>query len=295
MSQFRITFDGPALQSHEMDVRELAPALLAVGDLLDAATRALNGNRLKPQTNVRGSFKTGSFAIDFSLTVDWLLKMRDVFTSDTATAISNAGGILGILGVTGKGLLFVLKWLRGRKITRVDIASDKATIYVDDDAIDVELPVLDLLRDVDTRNAVEKVLEPLRRDGITTVGFGTDESFTHLVRKDDLSWYAAPPIEDVLLLDERRKMVFSIVSLAFKDDNKWRLYDGAATIHASITDGAFLHRVDQSVETFAKGDVLICIVRVQQWHAEQGPRTEYEVVEVLEHRSGSRQLSLPGT
>ena len=34
-----------ALESSEMDVRELAPALLAIGDLLDASTRALCGNR----------------------------------------------------------------------------------------------------------------------------------------------------------------------------------------------------------------------------------------------------------
>jgi len=33
---FRITYDGPALASHEMDVRELAPALLAMSDLLKA-------------------------------------------------------------------------------------------------------------------------------------------------------------------------------------------------------------------------------------------------------------------
>jgi len=34
MGQFRITYDGPALQARGIDVRELAPALLAAGDLL---------------------------------------------------------------------------------------------------------------------------------------------------------------------------------------------------------------------------------------------------------------------
>ena len=67
MSRFRITYDGPALESSEMDVRELAPALLAFGDLLDASTRALCGDQVRPRVNVRGSFKTGSFGIDFTL------------------------------------------------------------------------------------------------------------------------------------------------------------------------------------------------------------------------------------
>lgn len=39
----RITYDGPALAEHVMDVRDLAPALLAFGDLCEEAGRALYG------------------------------------------------------------------------------------------------------------------------------------------------------------------------------------------------------------------------------------------------------------
>lgn len=102
MSNFRLTYDGPALESSEMDVRELAPALLAAGDLLDAATRALNGERAKPQINVRGSFKVGSFGIDFTLVADWAVAVKDIFASDTATALANASAILALLGLVGK-------------------------------------------------------------------------------------------------------------------------------------------------------------------------------------------------
>lgn len=71
-AHFRITYDGPALITHEMDVRTLAPALLAMGELLDAATQALYAERVKAQINVRASFQTGSFGIDFALATDWL-------------------------------------------------------------------------------------------------------------------------------------------------------------------------------------------------------------------------------
>ena len=54
MSRFRVTYDGPALESSEMDVRELAPALLAIGDLLEASTQALCGDQVRPRVNVRG-------------------------------------------------------------------------------------------------------------------------------------------------------------------------------------------------------------------------------------------------
>ncbi len=39
---FRLKFDGPAVEGGEMDVRDLAPALLELGHLFDAARRALD-------------------------------------------------------------------------------------------------------------------------------------------------------------------------------------------------------------------------------------------------------------
>lgn len=297
MSQFRITYDGPALQSHEMDVRELAPALLAAGDLLEAATRALNGERMRAQINVRASFKTGSFGIDFNLATDWVLKVRDIFASDTATAAANALAVLGALGLAarpaGMGLLAVLKWLRGRQIARVETQPDSARLVVEGESIDVELAVLALLQDLAVREAFDRLLSPLDREGIDLFACGTDTAVVDTVRETERLWFATPVLEDDLVLDDVRKMAFSIVSLAFKEDNKWRLYDGAATIHATISDSGFLARVDQNVETFAKGDLLICRVRVRQWQTPSGARTEYEVAEVLEHRQAARQIRLP--
>ena len=49
---FTIAYDGPALTNHTMDVRDLAPAMLAVGQLCDAANVVLNGERSKIQVHV---------------------------------------------------------------------------------------------------------------------------------------------------------------------------------------------------------------------------------------------------
>lgn len=297
MSHFRITYDGPALATHAMDVRELAPALLAAGDLLDAATRTLHGERVKAQTHVRASFRTGSFGIDFALATDWVLKVRDLLAGETASAAANALEILAAIGfVAHRGrhsLIAALKWLRGRRIEKVEMRDATAKLIVEGESIEVELAVLALLRDLAVRQALDRMLAPLDRDGIDTLACGTDDTIVETVTKAERAWFFAPGVEDDLLLDEVRKMAFSIVSLAFKEDNKWRLYDGAATIHATISDQAFLARVDQNLETFAKGDSLICMVRVRQWQTASGVRTEYEVVEVLEHRQAARQIRLP--
>lgn len=296
-THFRITYDGPALAHHEMDVRELAPALLSISDLLDNATRVLKGGTAKPQINVRGSFKTGSFGIDLMLATDWLTAVRDLFASDNASALSNAIEILGAVGLVGwqgkRGLLAVLKWLRGRAITRVELREDDAVLIVDDEQLAIEREVLALLQDLAVRESLDKVLSPLDRTGITTFAAGSDDAVFDTVSEAERAWFHPPSWEDELLFDDVRKMAFSIVSLAFKEDNKWRLYDGAATIHATIQDAGFIERVNQSLEHFAKGDVLICLVRVRQWQTATGARTEYEVTEVLEHRHAARQLRLP--
>jgi hypothetical protein len=113
------------------------------------------------------------------------------------------------------------------------------------------------------------------------------------VSSHELASFHIPPQDEALLMDDVRKMSFSIVSLTFKEDNKWRLFDGNATIHAIMEDADFLARVDQNMETFAKNDILVCQVRIKQWQSNKGVKTEYLVEKVLEHRQAWRQLKIP--
>ncbi|MCM3212910.1 hypothetical protein M3613_22480, partial [Bacillus licheniformis] len=138
-----------------------------------------------------------------------------------------------------KGLFAVLKWLRGREITHVRMQNNTAVLDVDGDELEIDLPVLTLLSDVRVRQAIAQVLAPLAREGIEIFDAGTDTEVYETVAHNEIAWFHAPESTDSLLLDEHRKMAFSIVSLAFKDDNKWRLYDGTSTIHATITDAGF--------------------------------------------------------
>lgn len=105
-------------------------------------------------------------------------------------------------------------------------------------------------------------------------------------------YFARPEVPEETLIEDTRRSAFSIVSLAFKEENKWRLHDGNAPISARITDEDFLYRVDTNQIAFAKGDVLICDVKMTQTRGREGLKTEYVVERVVEHKPAAQQMAL---
>ena len=198
MSTLRITYDGPALTAHEMEVRQLAPALYAIGGLLDNANRVLNGSDSKISVSVKGSFKTGSFGIDLVLLQGWVRSVVDLFNSREAIAVVS---ILALLGLSGKdaksGLIGVVKWLRGRAIMQVVKADHHAIIYVESELLEIEMQVLHLLMDIETRQALDGMIrDPLSRKGIDVFASGTDSQIEVTVNRTESIWFAAPEVTE---------------------------------------------------------------------------------------------------
>ena len=108
----------------------------------------------------------------------------------------------------------------------------------------------------------------------------------------DNKLFSSPEVPEEVLIDDTRRAAFSILSLAFKEDNKWRLHDGNSAISALILDERFIRRVNNNQIAFAKGDVLICDVRMTQTRDRNGLRTEYVVEHVAEHKPAAQQVAM---
>ena len=276
-----------------MDVRDLAPAMLALGQLFDAANSALNGDKVRIRVRVKAT-EPGCFKISFEALQTVSEQIVTFLTGPNVTAANNLVGL--IVGIPAAiGLFGLIQRLKGRKPDSATPAANNSIIMtIDSEALEIPVGLLRLYQDVSVRAATQKIIgEPLSKDGIESFEARRGNDSIVKVTKDQAAFFAKPEIPDTVLLDDTKASAFSIISLAFKEDKKWRLSDGSGAFSATIEDADFLSRVDANQISFSKGDILICDVRVVQKQTDTGLKTEYTVVKVVDHRPGARQLPLP--
>ena len=284
-----MVYDGPALADGSMNVRDLAPAMMAVGGFFEAANRIENGERAEVSVNVRAT-SAASFHIAFEVVQN--LEVAGLLKIDPGELLTTANALKALLiggGGLGTGIFALIKWLRGRRPQVTKINESLYRFTVEGETYEVPIELLRLYQDVQVRRNLQDMVRPVREPGIDRLEFREGNRTVEEVTEDDVMAFDAPTYEE-LILDDVRQYAFSIVSLAFKEDNKWRLTDGQNTFSVLMKDEAFQHRVDSNDVAFAKGDVLVCDLRTIQWQVEDGVRSEYEVVRVVKHRS-ARQLS----
>lgn len=287
-TEFDISYDGPALADGRMNVRDLAQAMMAVGSLFESSNELLNGDRAAVNINVRATSR-GSFHILFEV-------VQNSGVNSITDIISTANQIVTLIiggGTIAIGLFALIKWLRGRspKIEQINEGMFRLTLE-NGETYDIPLELLRMYQDATVRSALAGIVRPVKEEGIDMLEIREQDEAIIDVSKSDVEYFDAPQLQE-LILDETRTQAFSIISLAFREGNKWRLTDGQATFSVSMTDRDFQNRVDNNELAFAKGDVLVCDMRTVQWQTTQGLKTEYEIVSVNRHLP-ARQLSLPG-
>ena len=290
--RFHVVYDGPALTEHRMDVRDLAPALVAIADLFTAPNKEINGEAAELRVQVNASFKAGSFGIDLVATQQLLSQIKDIFSGNGATAISNAWTIMGIIGLAGGGgLIGLLRALKGRRPVKIEQKGDGSTVWMSQtESIEVEGNVIRLYQSSIVRTSLEKVISPLEREGITGFGVVLNGAVVLDVHDHEVAVFNAASLggDAEIVSDTTSKKLLLIESLTFKDGNKWRVHDGTATFHASIEDKAFLGSIDAG-ERFGKGDVLVVDLRQVQSIVGAKLINESIIVKVWEHRQPLQQ------
>lgn len=306
MTTFRIGFDGPAIRDGEIEVGDLAPALLALGEMFENANAALNQERADAKLKIRAS-KRGSFVALLSLDISFITDMLDVVSAhpDRITAADDLLGLIiqggKIVGGTAVGLFVALRFLKGEKPDSSAKNDDGTTsITKGGTTIIVDSRTAKLLTDYPTREATKSfVNKALRSEGITSVSFAEDDGTVDhepdlTLTKRDIASVEIPEPEDNQANETRseREVLLRIVSAQFAEGYKWRFTDGTNTFTAGMRDENFKERLEHAEIALSKQDTLRCLIEEVQWLAGSQLKTETSIIEVKEHISGAKQLKL---
>jgi hypothetical protein len=291
---FQLVYDGPALAENEIAVRDLSPALMAMDALLEEANRVVNYGKTDTTLTVKASFKTGSFKIDLASSQQLIERLKDIkefVLGDTVTTILSAEALIALVFGT---LWRLMKWLRGRKITKVQLLDGKVQVWVDNEYLEVEKQALDLLRSYKVRQALEQaVKEPLEKDGIDTVAIVEKEEVIAVVTKEERMFFSAEQLDVTQLEDTTRITHLHLVAPSFQTGDKWRVNDGGSNFYVGIEDQAFIEKVLRGDVGFTATTILKVSLREVQFTDSKGQmKKECTIREVLEIRDPGEQMSL---
>ena len=309
MSKFALTiaYDGTALQDGIMDVKELAPALLAFGSLLEEANKELNGPDSKMQVLVKSDFKTGSFHVDFEIArtlADQIGFLWNNVRSHSVEEILNHIGLIAtITGLNPITLFGLFKAIKGRKIKKGTVVeNNNVRLEFEDNSgpIIVERTVYQLFINLKIQSSIRNILKPLEKEGVERFFSQKDGKTEKEIIKSEIPYYRTPEIsklssEEEKIIESTSRAAFKIVTASFEEGYKWRLTNnGQDRITAMLRDQIFIDKIDNNEVSLSKEDVLIVEMKTTQWHSQDGSiKTENEILQVIEHKKRVSQLAIP--
>jgi len=308
---FEIAYAGPNPDDHSMDVQELAPALMAIGQLIREANAVLNGKKATVKVLVVSDFEHKCFNINFELIQTILEQIRTLLAHEDVKTAKEILEVLGLLGGGGYSLWWLLRHLKGRKVVERKEITDatgegQVILRIEGDAnvVTINQSVAKLYDEPKVREAVKLALAPLESKEIDRVQFrdaGKVVSETTDVDAADIvaSCEAAKAETDEEVEEETVTpdvvTWLKVYSPVFDEKaEKWRFIYNGHHIYADITETNIFK------EAIARGGVMIddafkVRMTITETLTNDGKTsTSYKITEVLEFRATpiQEQLSL---
>lgn len=289
-----VRYDGNALRSHEMDVRQLAPALLALSDAFDVVQA-----NVAPTSNVHLKAKAtreGSFVID--LIVQLMNDAESLFVSEPVSAIVNAAGLLEILIEAVK---YITHLANGRKPVKTtpepspspDEPAKFEVEYADGTKMVWTGISMELATNPKFVDTVKPMVKPTLHDGIDNVQISSTTDVAQVSSEEAdaiMSW-------DPLAREQstsKEEIVIQALDVSFRPNGKWRITDGTKTQFVELEDEAFVKRVLDGDEAMRANDIYRVLMRVEKKLDDNNRliKKYVAIVKVISHTAAEEQPRL---
>lgn len=307
---FELVYDGSSLSEHQMDVRDLVPALTGIGDLIRDANLLVNKDLAEVRVFVNSEHKPACFSISFELWQSLYETAKGLLGSDgvrTAKEIlewldlyrNTIGGGTAALGVLG-----YYRWRRGRKLATVQTVHDAGPggvvqVKVEGDNNTVLIPrvVYDLAHNRKIAKDTTKLLDPLKKDGIDVLESRVGDESSLEVSKEDAKDIVATC---ALVKDEEDILSINVIvahltpyDARFDPDAKqWEFWHGDKRIQVDISESSIardaVNRRSVSMDDIYKVDLEITERKTSGGQI----RTDYKVLNVHDRFPGPKQDKL---
>lgn len=300
--QIRLRWDGPALDDRQIDVREFAPSLLALGDLIVAANKTLNGDNASVRVAISAAPEQNCFEIDLHFFLNVYAAVRGMLIKDEISTIKEILEWLDILTPHGvaAGVMALLSQLAGKKVKdeKVIQTADgenivQLTIIGDGNHIEVNPQVWELAKNPKVRENVANFLSPLTKEGFDSVSFIQKDGARQISKFEGTAIVQNPPeikIEEQTLNEQPIELWGSPYGTVFDEHAKqWRFNFGDGPKYVDISE------TDISKDAYKRGRVdkddryHLKLTMTQSLTAGGYISTKYKAHEVLDFVPASRE------
>lgn len=300
---FQTVYDGEALREHTIDVEQLAPAMLALGELVREANASINGDRSKVKLLVKANHENRCFDVGFELIQTFYSQIKTLLGDEQIKDAKELLEWLGIIATPSIGLFAFLKFRKGRKVADVRQITDvdkRGMVSIqfegDDNRIEVHNHVYDMSENKRILSATTGALAPLKTEGIDSVEFRSEDSGAVKYDKDD-----ATDIETSCQTDEVEENyepqeieahleiygpIFDVKAEA------WRFNYGGDHIYADITETSIAQDAIERGRV-SVGEMYRVKMEITEYRTlTKQLRKRYKILEVLDFIPVVRQPSL---
>jgi hypothetical protein len=292
-NEYKLKFDGEA---NQLDAATLGYSLLNFVEIVEQTNLELEtGKQIEIKVKAH---EQGSFLVHFALQTGDIDNLWKLLAPDN---LKLAGAIIPALIAAVTGLFKLRKHLKGEPPKEVQPINNEISLQNSNgNKIVVDKKVYNLyFNNEKVKQALSETFKALNDDPSVTGFEITDEQERPLFQasREEFVAMAITPSEPPEL---NRTLpipnaILSIIKPCFERGLKWEVVYQGNKIFVAVKDEAFLTRVDNGEESFAKGDVLEAEMRIEQvFDAALNTfiNKSHEIIRIKHHRPRARQMSI---